>query len=60
MHIIQKVQEQHAIYFGYAVFRRLGSFYRNRKGFLTDLKTPILLKVVLFGKLGGSVGLSIT
>ncbi len=31
MHIIQMAQEQHAIYFGYAV---LGKFYRNRKGLM--------------------------
>ncbi len=29
MHIIQ---EQHAIYFGYAFLGVLGTFYRNRKG----------------------------
>ncbi len=37
MHIIQMAQEQHAIYFGYAFFRRLGKFYRNRKELTTFL-----------------------
>ncbi len=31
MHIIQMAQEQHALYFGYAL-GVLGKFYRNRKG----------------------------
>ncbi len=32
MHILQMVQEQHAIYFGYAFLGVLGKFYRNLKG----------------------------
>ncbi len=34
MHIIPMVQEQHAIYFGYAFLGVLGKFYRNRKGLM--------------------------
>ncbi len=33
MHIIQMVQEQHAIYFGYAVFRRFRLILQESKTF---------------------------
>ncbi len=36
MHSIQMVQEQHAIYFGYAFLGVLGQFYSNRKGLITN------------------------
>ncbi len=41
MHIIQMAQEQHAIYFGYALV--FGQFYRNRKG----LKKSRLKKIIV-------------
>ncbi len=34
VHIIQMTQEQHALYFGYAFFSRLGKFNKNRKGLI--------------------------
>ncbi len=46
MHIIQMVQEQHAIYFGYALV--LGQFYRNRKGLKKSRLKKALFKVFVF------------
>ncbi len=43
MHIIQMAQEQHAIYFGYAFFRRFRQIYRNRKGLKCDKATQLSL-----------------
>ncbi len=51
MHIIQMVQEQHAINFGYAFFRRfrLFFFYRNRKGL--KQKEPLRSIEYIYSKL---------
>ncbi len=40
MHIIQMAQEQHAIYFGYAFFRRFSQISRNRKAFSKFQRWP--------------------